>query len=232
MAELAAFGIAVNVVQLIDFSSKVLATGRQLYTDGNEKRIGTAELKMVTEQYVSLMGKIDNSSSLHAVQQDLGESSATMNHETLTQEARKIAEELLRLLRRVQLNDSQERSERLKKMEDLRIQIEATSSGEVVTELKQMLRGIEKARPTRWESFRSAFLVFVHKDEIIRLEDRLNRIRRQLNSLTLVTIWIEQIEKRTTSILDRSELTNQSISWWGQMLYESFENSKVWQEEV
>ncbi|KAI9714033.1 MAG: hypothetical protein M1820_000763 [Bogoriella megaspora] len=249
MAELAAFGIVVNVVQLIDFSCKVLSTGKQLYADGTENSIGTHEIKLVTEQFVAL-------------------------------EARAISGELLGLLRRIKSIDEQQELVRLKKMEDLKLEVEGLESrsaiclkdlgirpelprkgvNDFIVGLRETLKGFNSrktltqydslqkeisttknklrqmhlAKQTRWQSFRAAFLTFMHRDEILNLDTRLNRIRQQLNSSILVAIFnrMEQIEDRTASLLERNKATDQNISQWNRTAFDLFEKSKVWQDEV
>lgn len=100
-----ALSLAANVVQFVDFASKIVSKGRRIYLSENGALPKNLELEVVTNDLLRLAQSLRND----------GLSTGTLNNEekslqTMSDECSKIAEELLRRLEKLKVkSDAKQR---------------------------------------------------------------------------------------------------------------------------
>jgi hypothetical protein len=102
MDPISAFGIAVNVIQLVDFTSKLVSEAEEIYRSGDGELIEHAELKTVTKDLLKLTLAVDSSIK----ERKLGRkalSESEREQERLGQECRHVASELLTALNKLKV---------------------------------------------------------------------------------------------------------------------------------
>jgi hypothetical protein len=95
MDPLTAFSLAGNVIQFVDFSTKLLLTGRELYRSASGALQPYEELELVTTDLVAICDKLHH-------EEELGP-----EFERVCREAKEIAHELLRRLNRLKVTKGQ-----------------------------------------------------------------------------------------------------------------------------
>jgi len=104
MAELAAIGLAGNIIQFVDFSIKLFRDGREIYRSAQGSKPEELELETVTEDFKSLSNQLH--SSLQSTQPLKLDDSKLQK---LAAECEKLANELLGILGNLKINDQHNR---------------------------------------------------------------------------------------------------------------------------
>ena len=151
MDPLSAFGVAVNVIQLVDFSTKLVSGARQIHHSSDSELEEHTELKLVTDDLAKLAQGLANSIAL----QESGK----------TRRPHENDEDIL---------DHQR--ERLDQQQRI-----ANDVRRLATQLLTTLNKLKnKGNNNTWNSIRQALLTAWRKDEIEELERRLDRLRQEM----------------------------------------------------
>jgi phosphate uptake regulator len=120
MEPLTALSLAGNVIQFIDFSSKLFSQGCELYKSTEGRLAVDDEIQLITAELRGLISKIQSSnatkSSTHSSSAFPVNTSAESNLERICCEAEKIAENILTKLEHRKLDSSRNR-----KLESFRV---------------------------------------------------------------------------------------------------------------
>jgi hypothetical protein len=148
MESIAALSLASNIIQVVDFSARIISSTHQLYTSNDGK----------LEEHAVLEAATKNLSELY---EDLLRSSKPNAHRDLSASDRQLA--------------------RLKNESEV-----------VVGDLIEWLQHVQLKAPRRsWRSIYEALTTVLDKKEfkkISKLADRLNKIRKEIDSAILVSL--------------------------------------------
>ena len=151
MDPLSAFGVAVNVIQLVDYSSRLVSGARQIHHSFDGELEEHTELKLVTDD-LSKLAQILNAS---IESQEAGETLRPHEND----------EEIL--------DHQRKRLEQQKRI--------ALDTQRLATELLSTLNKLKSGSSNKtWNSIRQALLTIWRRDKIEGLERRLDRLRQEM----------------------------------------------------
>jgi hypothetical protein len=101
--ETAGFAAAVNIIQLLDFSSKLISSSRELYKSGDGHLIEHSELRSTTESLSNLTRKVTD--SLKRLTRSRKLSDLEKEQVRLGEECSRVASELLEVLENLKLDN-------------------------------------------------------------------------------------------------------------------------------
>jgi hypothetical protein len=107
MDPLTAFGLVANIIQLVDFSSKLISEGREIYNSSDGELLDHSELKIVSKDLSRLALQVENASKALGSRRKLSE--AEQDQARLGQECHRVASDLLRALDDLKMKGSNRR---------------------------------------------------------------------------------------------------------------------------
>lgn len=149
MEPLSAFGLVVNIVQLIDFSAKLVRGAHELHQSASGQTVELLELDRVAS---SLSQLCDNVPAIGSGQQQIRTGPMSSELSDIATKTKQVATELIAAIQRLKLKDGPKR---------------------------------------RWRSFRQALATIWHRDQIEKLQGRLQELRSQLHAnMTSHTLYV------------------------------------------
>lgn len=175
MDPLTILSVAANVVQFIDFSSKLVSTGHKLYKSASGALVENLELEAIAKSLQQLSGKVSESiDTMRAVRVLVRVN--RRGHEASNFLLSKEEREEQRLIESMNENNASIR----------RI---CEACGDVAAELIYALNQLKVQGPNRrWESFCSALTTIRHTETVQQLARRLSELRAQLDSSILFAL--------------------------------------------
>ncbi|ORY04867.1 hypothetical protein BCR34DRAFT_591070 [Clohesyomyces aquaticus] len=159
MEPISIFGLAVNILQVVDFSTKLLREAHELHQSTTGQKAEYVELQQISE---SLSGKCDTIETTQNDQSGLGSDDLQISKLVTSLEKRKAVADSARGMSEI-----------------------ATSAKKVAQDLIAVIQKLKLSDgpKKRWKSFRQAVATFWNRDEIERLQRRLGELRGQLQTI-------------------------------------------------
>lgn len=133
-----------NIVQFVDFGSKLLSNAVELYRSPVGKLAGHHQLELVTTDLHALISKLRQSYYPENDRSSEGNEAQRKTFEAICDEAAKVAEELATRLDKLKVKDG-----RLRKWHSLQHAVEGAWSRNELLDLKKQLSGLKDALKTR-----------------------------------------------------------------------------------
>lgn len=133
-----------NIVQFVDFGSKLLSDAVELYRSPVGKLAGHHQLELVTTDLHALISKLRQSFNPENDRSSEENEAQRKCFEAICDEAAKVAEELATRLDKLKVKDG-----KLRKWHSLQHAVEAAWSRNELLDLKKQLSGLKDALQTR-----------------------------------------------------------------------------------
>lgn len=104
---LTALSVAGNIVQFIDFSTKLIAKGHELYNSANGASVGNAELEVIAKDLQDLNGRLQSPRPSENVKAGLSDSDVAL--QTLSKKCSGVAAELILTLNELKVHSTANR---------------------------------------------------------------------------------------------------------------------------
>jgi hypothetical protein len=107
MDPLSAFGLAVNIIQIVDFSSKLIADTAEVYNSADGELAEHSEIRLITENLSQYIKELDEALQAKSLQRNL--SQRENDQRQLGRECKGVATELLAALGKLKVQGSHRR---------------------------------------------------------------------------------------------------------------------------